>query len=405
MKKVLIATLMAYSAIGAFAQTEVVKDATNAMKGKSPDYQAIVNQLKPAFTNPETATDAETWVLAGKASIALYDNLYKMQAIGQDVDAPLMGNSLMDGIEYFITALPYDSVPDAKGKIKTKYSKEIVKQVKDNYNQLNNLGATLYNAKDFNGAYRAWDMFLTLPKNPVLGANAPAALPDTIMADIAFNKGIAAWQADSADRALSAFQQAISLGYNKKQVYDYAIAIAAQNGKNDVVTALATQAYPIFGDEDPKFLQLMINDKIEKKQYDEARSMLNEAIAASPENPQLYFVLGILEETLENNDAALADYQKAIQLDPNYAQGQYAVGRTICNLAYALDDKAGQGTTQAEYMEIRNNQVNPMFKEAATYLEKAYELDPENMHDALRYLRNVYYNLGDEENLKRVESL
>lgn len=374
------------------------------MKGKSPDYAAIIKQIAPALQNPETKADVNAWVLAAKANIGLYDNLYKKQAIGQSVNETRMGNALMDGLQDYLTALPLDTVIDAKDKIKTKYSKEIIKQIKENWGQLNNIGGVLYNANDFNGAYRAWDMFLTIPTDPVLGKNAPEALPDTITRDIAFNMGIASWQGDSLQRALDAFQKAIALGYDKKAVYDYAISVAYQLGKNDLVNQLATQAYPLFGNEDPKYLQLMINDKIENKQFDEAHSMLDKAIAASPENPQLYYVMGILEENMDNPEKALENFKKSVALDPNYTYGLYSVGRTMCNIAYAIDDKAGQGT-QEEYMEVRNNQVNPMFKEAAEYLEKAYQLDSDNMQDALRYLRNIYYNLNDEENLKRVENL
>lgn len=61
--------------------------------------------------------------------------------------------------------------------------------------------------------------------------------------------------------------------------------------------------------------------------------------------------------------------------------------------------------TQAEYNKIKEEQIFPLFREASTYFEKAYELDSENMGDALRYLRNIYYNLNDEANLKRVEAL
>lgn len=405
MKKVLLACLAIASTLVASAQADVVKSAQNALKGKNPDYQAVLKTLQPAMTNPETSKNVETWVLAGKASIGLYDNLFKQQAIGQAVDIPLMGNALMDGINYYVTALPLDSVPDEKGKVKAKNSKEILKQIDLNYNALNQMGVNLYNGQDYNGAYRAWEMFLELPKNPVFGANGPKAQPDTIMAEIAFNKGIAAWQADSLNNALKSFEQAIALGYDKKQVYDYAISIAVQLGDNNKVTELAEKGYPLFGNEDPKFLQLMINSKIEAEQYDEARKMLDDAIAAQPDNAQLYFVLGILEETLENNDAAFENYKKSVALDPEYAQALYALGRSICNQAYAVDDQGSQGKSQKEYEEFRINVVNPMFVEAAGYLEKAYANDPDNMHDALRYLRNVYYNLGDEENLKRVESL
>lgn len=404
MKKAIIAVIAATLGMSAWAQTSLVKDLSNQMKLKSPDYKQIAEQIKPALTNPETAGDVEAWVLAGKANINLFDNLWKLQAIGQDVDAVLMGNSLMDGINDYIKALPLDTIVDAKGKTKTKYSKEIIKQINENYSQLNNVAASLYNDRDYIGAYRAWDMVLTIPKNPVLGKNAPAAMADTLQSEVAFNMGIAAWQADSIQDALNSFKKAIKLGYTKKNAYDYAIATAAQLQLNDEVNALAAEAYPLYGNEDPKFLQILINEKINNEQYDDARKMLDEAIAATPNNAQLYFVMGVLDETMNNKEAALADYKKSIEIDPNYAQGLYSVGRMICNIAYDVDDEANKGT-QEEYNQIRSTKVDPMFKEASVYLEKAYEIDPDNMTDALRYLRNVYYNLHDEENLKRVENL
>lgn len=406
MKKVFLATMLAATTLAMSAQADALKDLQNQMKGKNPDYKAITTQIEAVLVNPETATDVDAWMLGGKANTALYSNLNAQRAIGQtDVDIPLMGKALMQGVKDYIGALPFDSVPDAKGKIKAKNSKEIIKQVNTYYPSLYDVAAILFNdAKDFNGAYEAFDMYLTLPDNPVLGANAPKAQADTIRGEVAYNKAIAAWQAENLDNALKSFKQALKFGYNKKHVYDYALGVAAALNSSDDIVALAQEAYPIYGSEDPKYLLLMINGKIEAKQFDEARSMLNEAIAAQPDNGQLYFALGILEENLDNMDAAIEDYKKAVTLDPTIAQAQYYAGRAICNVAYAIDDKAGQGTAE-EYNKVRQEQVNPMFKEASVYLEKAYELDPENMRDALIYLKNVYYNVNDEANLNRVESL
>ena len=38
-------------------------------------------------------------------------------------------------------------------------------------------------------------------------------------------------------------------------------------------------------------------------------------------------------------------------------------------------------------------------------VEEAYKLDEVNMRDAVKNLKNIYYILGDEENLKRVEMM
>ncbi len=60
--------------------------------------------------------------------------------------------------------------------------------------------------------------------------------------------------------------------------------------------------------------------------------------------------------------------------------------------------------SNSQYQEFRSTKVDPILKEAAGYLEKAYQID-DTMSDARQVLRSIYYNLNDEENLKRVESM
>ena len=401
MKKISLAALFFAATLGLSAQNDLVKQVERDIKAATPNYAAALTKIAPALTNDESAGEALTWYVAGKAGVGLYDQNYTKIALGQNVDKAQTGNALRQGMEYFIKALPLDKVTDAKGKVKTKYTKDIVKQVQNHYNDLNTAAVYCWEAKDFDGAYNTWELYLDLPSNSELGVKAPA---DTILSEVAYNQALAAWQGDKLENAISSFNKARKLGYNKKNLYDYAIAVAFQLGKTDVVNELAEEAFPLYGNEDVKYLQLIINSKIEKKQYDEARKMLDSAIAAEPNNSNLYFVLGILEENLENHEAALTDYRKAVELDPSNAQYQYNVGRSLCNKAYALDDAATK-QSQDEYQSIRDNQVNPLFREAAGYLEEAYKLNPDEMHDALVYLRNVYYNLNDEANLKRVEAL
>ena len=185
-------------------------------------------------------------------------------------------------------------------------------------------------------------------------------------------------------------------------MFDYAINHAAQLRDNEKVYAIAEQAYKLHGQENPLYLQLMINGKIEHEQYAEARQMLDDAIAATPGDAQLYYVKGILFEAQKNDEEAYASYEKAVQVNPELAIAQYAFGRSICNKAYKINDEA-TSLSNSEYQKVREEQVNPMFRQAAEHLEKALELDPDNSHDVRVYLRNIYYNLGDEENLKRIE--
>ncbi|MDE6543451.1 MAG: tetratricopeptide repeat protein [Muribaculaceae bacterium] len=140
---------------------------------------------------------------------------------------------------------------------------------------------------------------------------------------------------------------------------------------------------------------------LDNKQYDDARKILEGAIASEPNNANIYFMLGILEECLENYDAALANHRKAVDLDPSNAQYKYNVGRVLCNKAIDLDNAA----KLKKYQGIRyQKQAITLFREAAPYLEEAYKLNPD-VHDALIYLILIYNNLNDEANLRRIENL
>lgn len=393
------------TAISAFAQSPVLKTAEREVK--SGKYDAAMEILKPAMKDAETAKMAQTWFLAGKAGIDYYDTEFLNLQMKKDVDKKKMANAVVDAIGYYLTALPLDTVVDAKGKIKTKYSKDIIKAIKDNQNTLDVAARFLWDEKDYMGAYNAWGMYIDLPTNPVLGKNAPAAPADSIMSDMAFNRAIAAWQADSIALALASFEKSIALGYDKAQVFDYAINLAAQLQDNDKVYELAESAYKVFPNENPLYLQLMINSRIEKGKFDEAAGMLDDAIKAAPDNnqlSQLYSVKGTLFEAQKNNDEAMKCFEKAVSLNGENALAQSNYGRSLCNKAYAINEDA-QSKSNEEYQDIRENQINPLFKKASEHLERALEIDPDNSAEARMYLRNIYYNLGDEANLKRIENM
>ena len=167
MKKITILALGLAVCASAGAQTSVLKEAEQAMKG-GKDAAAVMTIITPAFTNPETAQLAQTYYIPGKASFKDYDNLLGLKQFGKtkDGDDVKMGKLLIQGYDMYVKALPLDSVPNEKGKVKPKYSKDIVSTIAGNFTDFTNAGADLYNAKDYDGAYRAWGIFNEIPQNP-----------------------------------------------------------------------------------------------------------------------------------------------------------------------------------------------------------------------------------------------
>lgn len=400
MKKIIILSTAMLCGIGAFAQLNVLKDGERAMKAKEP-MKKVVEIVTPAFTNPETSTLSQTWYIPGKAAFNEYDNLLGLEAFGKlpEDGKATMGANLLDGYDYMIKALSLDSVPDAKGKIKTKYSKDIINTLVGHYNDYNNNAVNLWNLQDYNGAYKAWGIYLDMSEQPLKfkGINVPA---DTLLCEIAYNQALAAWQANDFQASLDCFIKSKNMGYNKKNIYDYAISVASQLQDTAAILSLAREALPLYGDQDPNYIGFIINDYLVRKDYDNALVAIKEAIAQNPNNAEYYSVLGIIYDTQEKRDEAKAAYKQAMNVDPDNAKANYFYGRALYQDAYDASDK---GPSEANAIDAYfKTTVKPILEEAAIYLEKANQIDPENP-DPLKLLENVYYSLNDEKKLEDVQ--
>lgn len=404
MKKFSILGLCLAAGLTMSAQTDLVKEVERAVKSGNFDYSEVKAKIDEMTQNAESKDNVKTWMVAGQAAFANYDALFLKVQMGQEVDKKAIGNSMIDGYNYMMAALPLDTVVDAKGKVKAKESKKILKTVAENYSHFNNAGIFLWEAQDYAGAYKAWDIYTTLPEDPRMAQTGLKADADTIVAQIIFNKALAAWQVDQLDNALVAFEQAKTKGYTKKNLYDYAIAVASQANKLNVAAQYAKEAYPVYGGEDPVYLQVIVNDFLEKKEYANAIEYINGLLEKDSQNANLVDLQGVCLENNGKQDEAIVAYKKAIEIDPYLALARLHLGNILYNKAYTIDNDAS-ALPQAQYDKIRAEQTEPLLREAAVQLEEAYKLDEVNMRDAVKNLKNIYYILGDEENLKRVEMM
>lgn len=400
MKKIIILSVGLLCGASAFAQLGVVKDAERAMKAKEP-MKKVVELVKPAFTNPETEALSQTWYIPGKAAFNEYDNLLGLKAFGKlpkDGQAT-MGANLLDGYDYMMKALSLDSIADPKGKIKTKYSKDIISTLVGHYNDYNNNAIELWELKDYDGAYKAWGIYLDMSAQPLKykGIQVPG---DTLLSEIAYNQALAAWQASNLQASLDCFIKAKNLGYNKKNVYDYAISVANELKDSVMIVSLAREALPLYGDQDPVYIRFIINDYLLKKDNENALKAINEAIAQDPANADYYVVLGVIYDTQEKPADAKAAYRKALDVDPESYAGNYYYGRALYAEAYEASDKGPSDSNEIEaYFQ---SSVRPLLVESAEYLEKANAISPDEL-DPLKLLENVYYSLNDEAKLNDVQ--
>lgn len=140
--------------------------------------------------------------------------------------------------------------------------------------------------------------------------------------------------------------------------------------------------------------------KVDK--YDE---VMKEVVKMDPENPSLYYNLGVASEQLGDKESAKEYYKKATELDPEMINAYINLAALILSKEKEIVEEMNQlGNSRADnkkYQEL-NEEKKQYYKDALPYLEKASELDPENM-DALQTRLNIYYQLGKDEEADKLQ--
>ena len=419
MKRKSILMLCALTTFGAFAQKNLVDDVEDAIGGfnvKVDAYKAAAQNIIPALTNEETKNDAKTWFVASKANYGIYDQSEVSAQLGQSVDTLLMATSLMKAYDYSMTALPLDSVKetnkdgsykyDKKGniKVKTKYSKDIINELVGHYNNFYNAGLLFYNIGKYKEASDAWGVYVNMPTSGIAERDK-FLVADTLLAEIEYNRGLASWQGNNLREALRLFESARNRGFKDKNAYDYALScyVSLYNEENDStaldgIVAIAKEAMPLYGDQDSQYITIIINDNVNKGRYEEARALIDQAIANNPTEASLYNLKGVTLEQLKDDEGALECFKKGVDLNPNLAMAQFNAGRMLIKKAFNLNEE-NSSLQGLQYKQFKETQIDPLYKEALPYMEKAYQLNPTDSQTK-NLLSNVYYQLGMEAELE-----
>ena len=411
MKKItIIYIITALLPLNAVAQHLLVSQAKRDITGLTmtvDSYNKAFNKLKPALSHEETSTQAETWALASRIKVEQFDKYMDNRRVGKKIDVKAMGHTLLDAYGYSLKALQLDTIHvlDKKGnpvidkktkraKVKTKYSKDVLNRLVEHHDNFRFVGSELYNIKDWDGAYQAWEDYCQMAAR---SDDLRWIKPDSIVAEVRYYQGIAAWQrADTID-AVRLFSIARHSGYNRKEAYDYALVCLSDLGNEREVVRLAWEAFIKYGTSDPQYIRILINDFIAREDYSGANDLLDDALEANPDDDELLNLKGLVIENKESIYEALPYYQRCIELNDSNASGQFNVGRYFYNKAMETRQNSNL------YGKKLANLVNPMYREALPYLEKSYALNPRNA-DVKNALRDIYYKLGEADKLQAIES-
>lgn len=181
--------------------------------------------------------------------------------------------------------------------------------------------------------------------------------------------------------------------------------IYIEQDNNEKATALMKAARA----ENPDDMYLMRADAdMSYKMGDVARynELMGKIVASDPENPEVYFNLGVGSAEIGNNDKAVEYYEKALELKPDYE----AALINIAVLKLSGEDKLVEemnslGNSRADnqkYDELKQKRKD-IYVETLPYLEKALKLSPNNT-EVVRTLMNIYGQLAEDTKYKEMKA-
>ena len=402
MKRLLLTVALCVAASSAsFAQKKAVKEAQGIAKGDKADFTEARALIKGALENPETKDDAKTWYVAGFIEDQQFSAERTKQILGQQPNEPVMYDALIAILPYFKKAYELDQLPNEKGKIKPKYSKDIKSILSADHVYYFNGGAYYFDQKDYKKAYDFFNQYLEISELPMFEGTQTAEKDSTFMT-VQFYAAVAATQLGDSPTAIKALSRAKDTDFRQNDIYQY-LAYEYQQAKDTVnFEKVLEEGMAKFPNEE-YYLMNLINNYIYSGRNEKAIEYLNTAIAKDPNNSQLYHVMGMVYETgLKDYANAEKYFSKALELNPEAVESLSSLGRVYYNQGVNKQGEANMINDSKKYQE-ELTVAKDLFKKALPYFEKAHQLKPDESEYKIA-LRGIYYNLNMGPELEAIEA-
>lgn len=407
MKKIFLIAALAIVVTAAYAQKKNVSIADKATWEEVPNFTEARQAIQAAMVEPTTSNQAKTWAVAGLVEMRFFRTEADKQAYGQTADEEGMYAALGDAYKYFLKAVELEKIPNEKGKVSTKYTKQIRQTLKDNMDYFYYGGGYYLNKDNKEAAYTMFNLMDELCRQDFM-AEAAINCQDSMHMQCRYYAAVVALQIGNYQQALAALEKSKADDYNGLDIYNY-IAYAYGQLKDTVNQAKTfkegLQKYGAAANgEDYAFMPRLINLYISQNNTAEAISLIEEALAENPNDYEFWKVLGSLYYDEKNETKAIEALNKSIEVNPEYADAYGELGRIYYNKAITISNETNEIQNNEEYKKAREEKVKPAFMEAAPYFEKALELKPYETN-YMYNLKNIYYNAEDGANLERIEKM
>jgi hypothetical protein len=371
MKQISLIVVVFFVAISlGFAQKGKVNGASSSVGVGKLDKAK--EDIDLATENEETKNWTKTWFVRGQV----------YQAIAEDQTGlfkKLDPDAVSKSFEAYKKALDLDKQPDEKGKVKPKFTEDIIKRLKENVKfDFQSAGIEGFNAADYKKALMGFESSLEIDQLTNLSYTDTA---------IVFNAGLSAFNCKEFDKAMKYYQTSKSLGYAGSRIY-LSIAQTYKELK-DTTSALKSLQEGIdkYPNDNQALINELINHHLMAGNSDEALKFIDIAIGKEPTNHTYFFAQGTLYERMQGEKdkkyseakakykealkkLKLAEYEKSV-MNPKTPKAQKDAKDK------EISDIKARVTSAEEEMKKYKDESNNFLEKAASSYTKSIQLKPD----------------------------
>lgn len=417
MKKQLIILSAFFISMTVFAQNDELKTAEKAVKANDfPTAISAINQAEALIANADQKTKAKFYYLKG---LALYQNgapTGDIEKIGDafnqlinyenETNKPKYSAEIGALLNKMIVAVAENASNDYSKAIETKEEMDYLKSAKEfqqvyalsprDTSYLDNAALVYYFGKDYDTSIKLYEQLLGLNYTGITTVyvatnketGEDVVYGDKKAMDLQVKLGLAQNpREEKKDSRREMIFKNLAQNYSDKGNNEKALEIIAKG------RAEFPSSYSLLIDEANIYYKAGDNAKFKER--------LEEAIRLNPTEPTLYYNVGVMNMDQKNIDEAIKNFEKAIELKPDYADAYNNIGAAIIEKAAPIIEEMNKSLADFKKYDKLQVQQFDIYKKSLPYYEKAYELNPSSIN-IVQTLMGLYENLEMTDKLEKI---
>ncbi len=162
----------------------------------------------------------------------------------------------------------------------------------------------------------------------------------------------------------------------------------------------ARAAYP----DDYNLLLAEADLEIKLGNRDKFGELMKEAIDKNPNEPILYFNLGVISNGQNKDEEAIKYYKKAIELDSNYFDAYLNLANVYRKSETGIIDEMNKSLSDFDKYDKLKAKLSDLYKKVLPFYEKAYSIKKDDV-SVVQTLMGIYENLEMESKYKALKTV